>query len=84
MITKRTIKGSITNPSRNEAGWKVAPSLVAVAAALLASFATVTAVASDSPFPVPVSTNGRYLEDANGTPFPFHGDNGKGTIDWMY
>lgn len=30
--------------------------------------------ASDSPFPVRVSKNGRYLEDANGKPFFLHGD----------
>lgn len=32
------------------------------------------AATSDSPFPVRVSMNGRYLEDANGKPFLLHGD----------
>jgi hypothetical protein len=33
----------------------------------------VRAAESDSPFPVRVSTNGRYLVDASGTPFLLHG-----------
>lgn len=32
------------------------------------------AASSDSHFPVRVSTNGRYLEDASGKPFMLHGD----------
>ncbi len=41
---------------------------------LSASRSPARAASSDSPFPVRVSMNGRYLEDANGKPFLLHGD----------
>jgi len=62
------------NAFRNQRSWQVAPWFVAVAALLLAWSVTLHAVASESPFPVHVSANGRYLEDASGKPFLLHGD----------
>ena len=71
---KWTIKGSIMNPFRNQRSWEVVPLLIAGAAVLLAWSVTLNAVASESPFPVRVSANGHYLEDASGQPFLLHGD----------
>ncbi len=62
------------NPFKNQRSWEVALLLIAVAAVLLAWSVTLHAVASESPFPVRVSANGHYLEDASGQPFLLHGD----------
>jgi hypothetical protein len=42
--------------------------------AVSAALGTAQAVADDSPFPVEVSANRRYLEDVSGRPFLLHGD----------
>lgn len=42
--------------------------------ACLASTSRAQTAASDSPFPIRVSANSRYMEDASGTPFLLHGD----------
>lgn len=48
--------------------------LVAILLGLPASPTPAWAASSNSPFPVRVSANGRYLEDASGKPFLLHGD----------
>ena len=49
-----------------------------------ASTSRAGAASSDSPFPVRVSTNGRYLEDARGKPFLLQGDTaGSYAFEWF-
>jgi polysaccharide pyruvyl transferase WcaK-like protein len=47
---------------------------IAAVAALLAWSVTLNAEAADASFPLRVSANGHYLEDAGGKPFLLHGD----------
>jgi len=66
----------------NSLGWQAAGRVIGALVALLAdanawarpAISAARAAASDPPFPVRVSTNGRYLEDASGKPFLLHGD----------
>lgn len=54
---------------------RIAVTVMAITLGLLGSSSTIArAVANDSAFPVRISTNGRYLEDARGKPFLLHGD----------
>ncbi|MBM4085372.1 MAG: DUF4038 domain-containing protein, partial [Planctomycetes bacterium] len=61
-------------PFRNQRSRQVVSLLIAVVGVLLAWSPARNAFAGESPFPVRVSANGRYLQDAGGKPFLLHGD----------